>query len=68
MHDPHSHFILCVHYCVNMKYELFGFNIVLYVAVGDAVEEDEVVCEIETDKVSMPLLVLEDCDVLYVPE
>lgn len=51
-----------------MKYELFGFNIVLYVAVGDAVEEDEVVCEIETDKVSMPLLVLEDCDVLYVPE
>jgi len=25
-----------------------------YVAVGDAVAEDEVVCEIETDKVAMP--------------
>jgi len=37
---------------------VYVLNIVLYVAVGDAVAEDEVVCEIETDKVitSFPCL------------
>lgn len=35
----------------NYVFEFCEFNIVVFVAVGDTVEEDEVVCEIETDKV-----------------